>query len=168
MGQGVLSGIDTGNIQDSQRTSAVLDTYPLPSTVLGVAWEDYESDFAPYERSSVHASWDGRLDGGQLLHAGAEAYRTRFSDLGASERGASLDLAASRHLTERLYWETELRLRTLELIADAGRGLSAEAALGRRFREVDLLFGLRYTSETFDVASDQDQLVLTLTATRSF
>ena len=165
--QDLLSGIDDGTIQDTTRTLAQLDTYPLGMTV-GASWEQLHSLFAPFERASIYSRANTTLSSGLILQAGAEMYRTRFTDIDGTERGTSINAAASHAISDASYWELSAQARSVDLISDAGQGVFLEGRVGRRVRALDLLFSVRYSDETFDIASDQSQVIIAVSVLRTF
>jgi len=165
--QSLISGTDTGLLNDTRRTSAGLNLYPLGAT-LSALYEDYDSQFAPFERMTVMGSYQnevGRKSNGRLS---VNTFSTHFDGVAESERGSSATATLSTPLGSGAALECWAEWHKIHYRTDNGSGFGLEIAWKRRIRSLGLSLRLRHVQEAFAIASDQRVTSLIFSLSRSF
>ena len=165
--QELISGVDTGILTDSTRTSANFSVYPYDTT-LGVQYENYDSDFAPFERTSLLASYQRTIRSRTMMRLNANTFRTRFADVAEEERGRSAGISFISGAGRSAIFHLTGDWRSIENVSDEGTGMGLEAGWQQDFRALRVALDIRYTDEEFEVATDQRILALFFTLTRRF
>ena len=165
--QDLISGVDTGILTDSTRTAANFSVYPYDAT-LGVQYENYDSDFAPYERTSLLASYQRTILSRTMMRLNANTFKTRFADVAEEERGTSASVSFISGAGRSTIFHLTGDWRSIENVSDEGTGVGLEVGWQRDFRALRVALDIRYTDEEFEIATDQRILALFFTVTRRF
>lgn len=165
--QDILSGVDTGVLDDSTRTTASVRMYPAEFTV-GADYEDMEGTIAPFQRLTYLASYEGPSLGRWSWRASTSTFTTKFPDDQEEETGATASVNLFGSFSREVSGQLRAEWREIDFRTDAGTGLFLEGSLTRRFRNLDLSFSARLSDESFDVASDRKITRILMTLTRRF
>jgi len=165
--QELLSGFETGTLQDSRRTRAGARVYPFGAT-LGAEYENYDAEISPLERSRAFASYQRPLSARIFWRIAASTFRTRFKEFVQRERGTNASTSLNARISPRLLVELRAEYRAIKYRTDEGDGMLLEGSLRRKFRSVEMTITARYSDEQFELADDRRIASLILSLTRSF
>ncbi|MBL8732669.1 MAG: hypothetical protein JNN13_09905 [Planctomycetes bacterium] len=163
----ILTGPDDGTLSDTRRDSARLRVFHWDQEV-SADYEDYRNRNGSYERSQLSAASRYALSDTVRISHGGRWYRTRYRELGGEDQGFSLTTSLDWHLdrSTQLYARGEYHDVTYR--RDEGTGWMLEGGFDYRIRNTTLTLDIRYTSERFEFASDQDLLYAELVFRRIF
>ncbi len=168
VGQNLVSGFDDGTLEESTRTYADARYYPWEETTIGLDFEDYVSNIAPFTRLNLQV--DQRIPLFQSLEwqAAANTYHISFSDEGRSEYGSSANTSVIAYLGTSTQVSATAEAHRATLRTDRGNGFLLELDFRHYFGRTLASFNARLVDENFDIADDQRLLNLTLSFTRYF
>lgn len=163
----LIEGLDDGTLGNTRRNVVRGRVYHWEQE-LSADYEDFENRNNPYERVQVQALSRLALSDDMRWSNTGRWYRTRFKQLGGEDRGITL----SSTLDWRVGRPTLLYVRgeyhDVTYRADSGQGWMVESGLDFRTRNNTLTLEARYTSERFEIASDQDLLYIQFVFRRIF
>ena len=165
--QTLHSGVDSGILSDSRRTSAGANVHPWGLT-LGALYEDFESEFAPFERTTLLGSYQGRIGKRSHGRIGVNTFTTKFDGEAENEKGTSASLTVNSGLGDGSLVEFWAEWHKIHYRTDEGNGFGVELSWKRKIRAMGLAVRLRHVEEEFSIASDQRITSLTFTVSRSF
>ena len=165
--QSLLEGQASDVIQDIRTKTARVEVFHFDQSV-GVDYEDYVSDFASYERSSVFASSSIPIADALSLHTTGNTFTTRFKDGSGREHGSSVSANLSAQPLSNMLLDLRGEWHKLDLRADNGTGYLADGRALYRWRKLSFELLVRLSDERFDVAGSQRTLHTMLTVSRKF
>jgi hypothetical protein len=165
--QTLLAGLDDGTLTDILRRTAGLRFFPWGTTV-GAEYEDYDSEFTPYERVSYFGSVVRPVGDSGSLNLTLGRFDTRFKDDLQRESGTTVGAALMSSIGQRTTSELRAAYREIDYRTDKGAGYQLELGVKHRFQALTLSLRVRYSDEEFEVADDQRLGSVLITLVRSF
>ncbi|MFQ5504243.1 MAG: hypothetical protein ACE5F1_05515 [Planctomycetota bacterium] len=170
--QDLLSGVDTGTLEDARSRSVRLSLFQGGQSV-GAEYENRDSTFTPFERHGLSATSGIPVSSDISWQTTATTFSTRFKGTRlkgeeSRERGVNASTNLDIRLGSSMTFDLRAEYRKIDLRTDEGVGYLAEARLEYRYRSTSVGLQVRYSDEKFEIASDQEALYVLLTLRRKF
>ncbi len=166
--QDLLDGFDDGTLEESMRFFASARFYPTDNIVFGGEYEDFESNLTPFSRTRVFFDYNRNFDQNYVWQTTANLYKSSFDGDSRDEYGGSLSSSLVAYVNFNTQADVRLEAHRNRFRTDDGTGFMFEAGYRKFFRSTTMSLQLRYLSEQFDVADDQDLFSLEFVMSRRF